>query len=167
MMRTGILQHIVLHKLTQEDLSGYGLCKKIEESCGQRPSYGSIYPLLERMRDERLVSVTTDGRKKVYSLTHEGLERAREVGGELDSLIAQTMVNVKALFEMTGQDPDPLIAMLEKFRAGKAPLGQATGSMLKLRDAMFRLAQKDVAERHSAEIKKILDTARKRLEDLG
>lgn len=69
-MMSGYLRHIVMRTLAGGKLSGYGLTKAIEKSTGTwKPSFGSIYPLLEKLLKEKLVDFEVEGRKKVYFLT--------------------------------------------------------------------------------------------------
>ncbi|SDG05800.1 Transcriptional regulator PadR-like family protein [Sinosporangium album] len=66
--------------------SGYQLIQEIEErSHGVwRPSPGSVYPALQQLEDEGLVTSTEQGGRKSYLLSEEGLhyvsERAQELG---------------------------------------------------------------------------------------
>src|SRR3989338_7506393 len=72
-MMSGYLRLIVMKNLANKKLSGYGLIKQIEKSTGTwKPSFGSIYPLLEKLLKEKLVDFEVQGRKKVYFLTKEG-----------------------------------------------------------------------------------------------
>ena len=58
--------------LAHHPASGYELVKHINEMTGWKPSFGSMYPLLEDMNKKKLVSIKQEGRKKIYSLTVKG-----------------------------------------------------------------------------------------------
>ena len=93
-MYKGNLKHIVLKALSHEDMSGYKLMKFLEETTGKKPSSGSIYPLLDDMKKEHLVSVKQDGRRKIYSLTKKGKDEIKDSlkkTGSLHKRIGQSM----------------------------------------------------------------------------
>ncbi|HZD25055.1 MAG TPA: helix-turn-helix transcriptional regulator [Alphaproteobacteria bacterium] len=81
---------LCLGVLSMGDASGYEIKKRLEEgfSYFYDASFGSIYPALNRLQDEGLVSCTHEAQskrpdKKVYSLTTEGrLYLVRELSGE-------------------------------------------------------------------------------------
>lgn len=64
--------------LKSDERHGYELMDRIEELTGNRPSSSHIYPFLSKLVDKNLVEERKDGRKKIYSLTEEGEEFARE-----------------------------------------------------------------------------------------
>ena len=66
-MMSGYLRLIVMKTLANKKLSGYDLTKQIEKDTGTwKPSFGSIYPLLEKLLKEKLVDVEIEGRRKLY-----------------------------------------------------------------------------------------------------
>ncbi len=82
----GLLRYYVLELLSEESRSGSELMDLIEERSGGlwRPSPGSIYPLLEWLRDRGYVKEAQTGDINVrrYSLTEKGrkfLEEQREI----------------------------------------------------------------------------------------
>lgn len=72
------LRTLILKHLSEKPRSGYGLIKDIEEHTGWKPSYGSMYPELDHMREQKLVTFKEEGRKKIYSLTKKGAAEAAE-----------------------------------------------------------------------------------------
>jgi DNA-binding PadR family transcriptional regulator len=71
------LRILILRNLSERPRAGYGLIKSIEEQTGWKPSYGSIYPALDHLKEEGLVSCKEEGRKKRYSLTKAGKEELK------------------------------------------------------------------------------------------
>jgi DNA-binding PadR family transcriptional regulator len=76
-----MLEHIVLGTVYDEPHTGYEIKREIEDSIGiiYRASFGSLYPLLKRLSDRKLIKETgsdqTDagGRiKKYYQITAAG-----------------------------------------------------------------------------------------------
>ena len=51
-MLRGFLRIVVLKALAESPKSGYALMKYIEERIGSKPSSGSMYPLLDKLKTE-------------------------------------------------------------------------------------------------------------------
>jgi DNA-binding PadR family transcriptional regulator len=77
-MGKGDVRAAILTLLADEPMHGYQIIRKIEEHTdgAWKPSPGSVYPTLQLLADEGLVSVQTANERKVYSLTDEGREAA-------------------------------------------------------------------------------------------
>ena len=73
-MRRGDTRQIVLRTLLDGPAHGYEIIRRLEErSAGLwRPSAGSIYPTLQLLEEQGLVTSRDDGGKRVYELTAEG-----------------------------------------------------------------------------------------------
>lgn len=87
-MRRGDIRAAMLALLAEAPGHGYDLMRRLEDQSGGawRPSAGSIYPTLQQLEDEGLVTSThTDG-KRVYTITEAGTaeaeRRAEQGGGE-------------------------------------------------------------------------------------
>jgi DNA-binding PadR family transcriptional regulator len=79
-MGRGDIRTAILVELATEPMHGYQLIQAIETRSGGswKPSPGSIYPTLQLLADEGLVSSQQTGERKVYSLTDPGKEAAAE-----------------------------------------------------------------------------------------
>jgi DNA-binding PadR family transcriptional regulator len=79
-MGRGDIRTAILVELATEPMHGYQLIQAIETRSGGswKPSPGSIYPTLQLLADEGLVSSKQAGERKVYSLTDAGKEAAAE-----------------------------------------------------------------------------------------
>lgn len=80
-MRRGILQYAVLAivRTRAEGIHGYGVARELEERTDGllEVKEGTLYPILHRLKKERLLNVHTEKsesgpRRKVYVLTGEG-----------------------------------------------------------------------------------------------
>ena len=71
-MITGHLRLMVMNALSRSKLSGYDIKKYIEKESGLKPSFGSIYPLLDKLLKEGLVEFESHGRKKIYFIAKKG-----------------------------------------------------------------------------------------------
>ncbi|KHS56728.1 PadR family transcriptional regulator [Terrisporobacter othiniensis] len=82
-MLKGILEGCLLVVISEEEVYGYEMTKKLELYGFNMVSEGSIYPLLIRMKKEGLVTTTTKAsesgpKRKYYSLTDKGQEQLAE-----------------------------------------------------------------------------------------
>jgi DNA-binding PadR family transcriptional regulator len=84
-VRRGDVRSAVLALLDDRPMHGYEMIQELEERTGGRwtPSAGSIYPTLQLLEDEGLVTPEDVDGRKVYSLTDAGKEAApaRTEGG--------------------------------------------------------------------------------------
>jgi DNA-binding PadR family transcriptional regulator len=82
--RRGDVRAAVLALLTERPMHGYELIQQIEERSGGvwRPSPGSIYPTLQLLADEGLVSGDETGGRRLFTLTDAGREEAARHGGQ-------------------------------------------------------------------------------------
>jgi hypothetical protein len=73
-MGRGDVRAAVLALLAEKPLHGYQLIHEIEERSGGvwKPSPGSVYPTLQLLADEGLISAEESNGRKTYSLTEEG-----------------------------------------------------------------------------------------------
>lgn len=79
-MLKGILEGCLLAVISEEEVYGYEMTKKLELYGFNMVSEGSIYPLLIRMKKDGLVTTTTKAsesgpKRKYYSLTDKGNEQ--------------------------------------------------------------------------------------------
>jgi len=72
----GDVRTAVLMLLTEEPMHGYQLMQAIADRSGGRwtPSPGAIYPTINQLEDEGLVTVTADAGRKLVTLTESGRE---------------------------------------------------------------------------------------------
>ncbi|MEU0811346.1 PadR family transcriptional regulator [Streptomyces sp. NPDC005970] len=72
--RRGDVRASILALLRDRPMHGYEMIQEIaERSAGAwRPSPGSVYPTLQLLEDEGLISSASEGGKKLFALTDEG-----------------------------------------------------------------------------------------------
>jgi DNA-binding PadR family transcriptional regulator len=77
-MGKGDVRSAILRLLAEEPLHGYEIIRRIEQNTdgAWKPSAGSVYPTLQLLADEGLVTAQTANDRKVYALTEEGREAA-------------------------------------------------------------------------------------------
>ncbi|MFT2816764.1 PadR family transcriptional regulator [Leifsonia sp. A12D58] len=81
-MGRGDVRAAVLALLAEQPMHGYQIIREIEERSGGswKPSAGSVYPTLQLLADEGLISAEESNGRKTYALTEAGREVADESG---------------------------------------------------------------------------------------
>ena len=79
-MGRGDVRTAILVSLAEEPMHGYQVIQAIEtrSNGAWKPSPGSVYPTLQLLADEGLVSASEVGDRKIYTLTEAGREVAAE-----------------------------------------------------------------------------------------
>jgi DNA-binding PadR family transcriptional regulator len=78
--RRGDVRASILALLKDRPMHGYEMIQEIAERSGGawKPSPGSVYPTLQLLEDEGLITSATEGGKKLFSLTDAGRTAAEE-----------------------------------------------------------------------------------------
>ena len=81
-MGRGDVRTAVLALLAEKPMHGYQLIQEIQERSGGawKPSPGSVYPTLQLLADEGLITAEESNGRKTYSLTPEGRTAADAAG---------------------------------------------------------------------------------------
>lgn len=76
----GDVRAAVLQLLAEEPMHGYQLMQAIGDRSGGRwtPSPGAVYPTINQLEDEGLVTVTADAGRRLVTLTEAGRSQAAE-----------------------------------------------------------------------------------------
>ena len=77
---SGEMRLAILSLLSDGPKHGYQLMKEIGERSGgmYKASAGSIYPTLQQLEDELLVTSRTEGGRKIYTLTRSGRKEVQD-----------------------------------------------------------------------------------------
>ncbi|ASD21762.1 MULTISPECIES: PadR family transcriptional regulator [Cryobacterium] len=83
-MGRGDVRAAVLALLVEQPMHGYQIIHEIEERSGGswKPSAGSVYPTLQLLADEGLISAEESNGRKTYSLTDAGRAEATTSAGQ-------------------------------------------------------------------------------------
>jgi DNA-binding PadR family transcriptional regulator len=83
-VRRGDVQPAVIALLKEQDMHGYQIIQELTERSGGswNPSPGSIYPILQMLEDQDMVTSERVGGKRVFSLTESGREYAETLPDE-------------------------------------------------------------------------------------
>jgi formylmethanofuran dehydrogenase subunit E len=71
-MLQGLLKMWMLKIISEKEVSGYEIIKKVGELTGKKPSTGSVYPLLKSMQNEGWIIGKKLDHKTVYQITDSG-----------------------------------------------------------------------------------------------
>jgi DNA-binding PadR family transcriptional regulator len=101
----GRLRLYLLKLLDAGPRHGYELIRLLENRfLGlYAPSAGTIYPRLQRMEVEGLVTHTAAGGRKVYEITEAGRAELRQRAGELETLESDITASVADLSSLAGE----------------------------------------------------------------
>ncbi len=104
-MSKGILKFLMLKIISEEKITGYGIIKRVEDHTGNKPSTGSVYPMLKSMENEGWISGEKVDDKTFYEITDSGRDKIKEfdkVHNDFIKKIHQSVVMVNETFEKGG-----------------------------------------------------------------
>jgi DNA-binding PadR family transcriptional regulator len=146
--RRGDVRAVILDLLAEgQAWNGYQIIQEIAERTHGvwRPSAGSVYPALQQLEDEGLISPEGGGeggsRGRMYTLTAEGREYAEAHADELNSSwdAAAGMTDDAAL-ELGDMIRQVMMAVMEVRRAGSASqIAEARRVLAETRRSMYRI----------------------------
>jgi DNA-binding PadR family transcriptional regulator len=150
-MRRGDVRAALLVLLAEEPQTGYGLMEEIERRSGGawRPSPGSVYPTLQQLEDEGLVTTGEGTGRQPYELTAEGrshVEEHRDKLGEPWAKLAEGIGEER--LELRGLVAQIGVAAMQVARAGDdAQVTRAKQLLEETRRGLYRiLAEEEPAE---------------------
>ena len=140
-MMAGYLRLIVMKTLANRKLSGYDLIKQIEKDTGTwKPSFGSIYPLLEKLLREKLVEVEIQGRKKLYYLTNEGKKHLGIIDKSKNILVDKMIATWNAFGKITDRrELGFMLEILNSIKKGQMPFKELNPELNEFRATIFEL----------------------------
>ena len=143
-MIKGYLRLVVMNALSDRKLSGYELKKQIEKNTGTwKPSYASIYPLLEKLLSEGLASYKAEGRSKVYYLTSEGKKKLPEMNKGKNTLADSMNEAVNAFGKIIDpKEKEFITEVFNSIRQGKLPFSEFNPELGEFRAAVFNAHSK-------------------------
>lgn len=160
------LTPLVYRLLLEKPQSGYSLAQEIEARTGWKPSWGSIYPLLETLQTQEEVSVQEVGRSKQYALTSKGRKKANTVLNESTQLLEEIVERMKILDTLIEDDLSVPIAFLTQLKTGNNPFIPITKESELMKKEFYRLMKEEKLGTKAKEINTILKTANKELKAL-
>jgi len=124
---SGHLQLVILQLIAEKPSYGYEIIKTIEErlSGGYAPSPGVVYPTLTLLEEEGLATSSTEGNKKLYTVTEQGKEYLKSNQATVKAIFGR-MEQAQKVFGR-GRSPQIMRALMNlklalKMRAGRGAL---------------------------------------------
>ncbi len=128
----GDVRAAILALLVEEPMHGYQIITELTERSGGvwRPSPGSVYPTLQAMEDQGLVTADQAEGRRVFSLTDEGRALAEEAGdGPAPWERAARGAN-RSLVDLRGLMVEVAAATMQVGRSGSEGQVKAVGEIL-------------------------------------
>jgi DNA-binding PadR family transcriptional regulator len=91
----GFLSFFILHELSRHELSGDELAECVGSRKGAVLTPGTIYPALKRLRKQKLIRYTREGRKKMYILTSLGEKELKAIYDAFGSMFSGLKTRIK------------------------------------------------------------------------
>ena len=146
----GDIKLVILKLLSEQPSYGYQLMKTMEQRLegGYTPSAGAIYPTLTMLEEEGLISASnSEGNKKVYSVTQQGIEFLEAHKQRIGELFMR--------LEEAG----------EEFKRGRSP--EMMKAFMNLRGAIWaRLARGNATAEQIQKLSEIVHRAAKEIDEL-
>jgi DNA-binding PadR family transcriptional regulator len=143
----GHLQLVILQLIAEKPSYGYEIIKTIEErlSGGYAPSPGVVYPTLTLLEEEEFVTSSTEGNKKLYTVTERGKEHLK-----------QNALTVKAIFGRMEQAQ-------KVFGRGRSP--QLMRALMNLKFALKMRVKSGLTSEQISKIAEALDAAARAIDE--
>jgi DNA-binding PadR family transcriptional regulator len=146
--RRGDVRAAILSLLAEGNpWNGYQIIQEIAERTDGvwRPSAGSVYPALQQLEDEGLISPEGEGRRRMYTLTDDGRAYAEAHADELRrSWDAVAGMADEAAFELGDMIRQVMLAVMEVRRAGSSSqIAEARRVLTETRRSMYRILAED------------------------
>ncbi|MBS3148645.1 PadR family transcriptional regulator [Candidatus Woesearchaeota archaeon] len=163
-MIRGYLKLIVLKAIAEGPKSGYALMKHVENSTGSKPSSGSMYPLLEQLKTDKMVTTRGVGRTTEYTLSHIGKTALEELEAQRAKIADNFADGMRMLSALTGdQAPQEIIDMLHR---GEVPFKEINPELENLKNMLFEHLKEGTLHVNAPRIKKILSKTCKELKTI-
>jgi len=147
-VRRGDVRAAALALLAEEPRNGYQIIQEIGSRSGGvwQPSPGSVYPALQQLEDEGLISAATmEGGRSGFALTDEGrsyiAEHADEVNAPWEVVAGREHGSVREMRGLVGQ---LAMAAMQVTQAGsEAQIAEAQGILKNARRSLYRILAAD------------------------
>jgi DNA-binding PadR family transcriptional regulator len=127
---SGDMKYVILKLLKEKPRHGYEVMKELEDQLRgcYSPSPGTVYPTLQWLEDEGLVTVRDVSGKKVYEITEAGLKFLDEHKDVVDEIFERAQDAVERALGGAMADMNRAVGRLVKsvYRAGWRSRDEAT-----------------------------------------
>lgn len=168
-IRRGHLKFYILKLLLTEEFTGYGLMKRIKEETGfWKPSTGSLYPLLDVMKQQGLITETEEpGGGKRWSITSEGKSLYNEATDVRETLFENMRKSMLVFAKVFGRsDLEEIFERVDRWKTKRDDLSQIGSVFMEIHDAIWSLPP-PLSSEEVSRVLHILERARDELRGLG
>ncbi|MFH1589481.1 MAG: PadR family transcriptional regulator [archaeon] len=169
-MMRGYLKTLTLKALEESPKTGYALVKDITEHTGTKPSFGSIYPLLENLLKCGCVTFKEKDKKKTYSITKQGKNELEELLNNKNKMLEKMEEGMKVFESMCDQEHSEAFKLqkqaIQMMKEGKISFEEGPHEMHELTHIITQLMVQGKMKEHKKEISKILKRANRELRQL-
>jgi len=102
-MIKGLLKMSMLKIISKNKVTGYGIIKKIYDLTGEKPSTGSVYPMLKSMTQKGWITGRAENGKTFYEITDSG-QKVVEAHGSMKKYYEQKISGSITLAQDTFSD---------------------------------------------------------------
>ena len=162
----GRLKHLTLKIIEKEPSSGSEIIHLIEKEYSWKPSYGSIYPLLENLKEEKLVTSKKEKRKIIYSITRKGKKELSKYDQEKQELIQNVKKVHNVMSKVYGMNVDYENVLVDELEKGNVPFKEIQKESNDMKKVLFELYKTKKYKEKQKTIKQILQKAIKELKKL-
>ena len=140
-------------------MSGYDLIKEIHNSTGSwKPSFGSMYPLLKELNNNKLVTVKTSNRRKVYSITILGKKTLKDALKASHQIMDAMTKEFKIMENICStHDKNHLDELMRRLKSDSSMFGGLTDEMDRLQRITISLLAHGKFESREKDIKKVIN----------
>lgn len=110
----GHLKVAIMGVLIKGKLNGYEIIKEIKKETGWKPSYGSLYPMLEKLENKGYIKSKKQGKKNIYSLTFKGKRTLIKIKMNKDKFVSSVKKILRVMDGLTGEDFSGTLAPMMK-----------------------------------------------------
>ncbi len=128
----GDVRAAIVALLAEEPMHGYQIITELTERSGGvwRPSPGSVYPTLQALEDQGLVTADTSEGRRVFSLTAEGRTSAEQAGDGPAPWERAARGADRSLVDLRGLMVEVAAATMQVGRSGSESQAKAVGEIL-------------------------------------
>ncbi|MFH1637439.1 MAG: PadR family transcriptional regulator [Candidatus Woesearchaeota archaeon] len=139
----GQLRFAVIGVLIKGKKSGYDIIKDIEKESGWKPSYGSLYPLLDKLKSEGYVKSEKKGKKNLYALTFKGKMLLLSLKKNHGRFVSTLKKIFKVMDSITGEDfSGKLTPLLENLCTNYHEITKLEPELTQFNSAVFEAAKR-------------------------
>ena len=100
----GMLAFQILWELRNGPLNGQQIANLIPQRRGTKPTPGTIYPALDKLKKDGLLNPEKDGRQVIYSLTESGIKGLGDAARYFNQAFGDIAEECKVLVVKIGDD---------------------------------------------------------------